>query len=135
MPVANFNGNVPVATYTLTDGNGGVDTSTLTIILTPVNDPPVDGNESYTIPEDTQVFGNVLDNSSDPDNDPLSVVDFTINGTSYAAGSIVEITNVGTLQISSNGEFNFTPVPGYFGNVPVATYTVTDVTGEPPHQL
>ena len=41
VPAANFNGAVPVATYTVTDGNGGSDTGTLTIAVTAVNDAPV----------------------------------------------------------------------------------------------
>jgi T1SS-143 domain-containing protein len=39
-PNANYNGTVPVATYTLTDGSGANDTSTLSITVTPVNDAP-----------------------------------------------------------------------------------------------
>ncbi|WP_220740645.1 cadherin-like domain-containing protein, partial [Shewanella sp. c952] len=37
-PAANYNGSVPVITYTLTDGSGATDTSTLTLTVTPVND-------------------------------------------------------------------------------------------------
>ncbi|QDE29861.1 cadherin-like domain-containing protein [Shewanella polaris] len=37
-PVANYNGAVPVITYTLTDGSGANDTSTLSLTVTPVND-------------------------------------------------------------------------------------------------
>ena len=35
--------------------------------MTPVNDPPVDGNESQTINEDNPATGNVLLNVADPD--------------------------------------------------------------------
>ena len=41
-PAANYNGPVPVATYTVTDGSAG-DTSTLTISVTPVDDDFTDG--------------------------------------------------------------------------------------------
>jgi len=41
IPAANYNGAVPVATYVVEDGNGGSDTATLTIGITPVNDGPV----------------------------------------------------------------------------------------------
>ena len=44
-PAANYNGAVPVATYTLTDGSAG-DTSTLTIRSTPVDDAFTDANEA-----------------------------------------------------------------------------------------
>ena len=41
-PALNYNGPVPVATYTIADGLGGTDTATLTLAhVTPVNDAPV----------------------------------------------------------------------------------------------
>ena len=46
VPAANFNGAVPVATYTVADGNGGSDTGTLTIAVTAVNDAPVADDET-----------------------------------------------------------------------------------------
>ncbi len=50
-PAANYNGPVPVVSYTVSDGNGGVATGTLTITVTPVNDPPtVDLNDNGTTP-------------------------------------------------------------------------------------
>ena len=63
-PNANYNGPVPVATYTLTDGSGIDDTSTLTISVTPVNDNFSDADELVTIDEDTLATGNVIDGSS-----------------------------------------------------------------------
>ena len=45
VPALNYNGPVPVATYTVSDGNGGTDTGTLTLTVTPVNDPPVADDE------------------------------------------------------------------------------------------
>ena len=44
-PAANYNGPVPTATYTISDGNGGTDTADLSFAnVTPVNDaqwPPM----------------------------------------------------------------------------------------------
>ncbi|MFM2276248.1 MAG: hypothetical protein RL211_2120, partial [Pseudomonadota bacterium] len=40
-PVANYTGTVPVITYTVSDGAGGTDTSTLSLSVTAVNDAPV----------------------------------------------------------------------------------------------
>ena len=37
-PAADYNGPVPVATYTVSDGNGGTDTATLTLAVNAVND-------------------------------------------------------------------------------------------------
>ncbi|WP_220740623.1 Ig-like domain-containing protein, partial [Shewanella sp. c952] len=78
-PAANYNGSVPVITYTLTDGSGATDTSTLTLTVTPVNDDFSDDNETRSIVEDSpEVSGNVIDGSS-VDGD-LSITTFTIAG-------------------------------------------------------
>ena len=52
-PDANYNSAVPVATYTVTDGSGTDDTSTLTISVTAVNDNFSDADELVTIDEDS----------------------------------------------------------------------------------
>ncbi len=85
-----------------------------------------DGNESVTIDEDTQATGNVLANTVDPDGGPASVVDFSVDGTTYNAGQTATIANVGALTIAADGGYTFTPLADYNGPVPQATYTVTD---------
>ncbi|MGQ0620362.1 MAG: retention module-containing protein [Panacagrimonas sp.] len=122
-PASDFNGPVPVATYTLTDGSSG-DTSTLTITVTPVDDPSVLAPDTNTTQEDTAVSGNVLTNDSDLDNS-LSVSSFTVAGVAgtFNAGQTANIAGVGTLQISSNGNYTFTPALNFNGTVPTTTYT------------
>ncbi len=128
-PAPNFNGNVPVATYDITDGHGGVASSTLTITVTPVNDAPVANPDFATTPEDTAVSGNVLNNDTDVDHDVLSVTGFHVDGHDYVAGTTATIPGVGTLVINTDGTFTFTPAPNFNGNVPVATYDITDGHG------
>ncbi|MDP9658105.1 UNVERIFIED_ORG: CshA-type fibril repeat protein, partial [Pseudomonas putida] len=127
-PAANYNGTVPTVTYTVTDGSGTNDTSTLNISVTPVNDNFTDANESVTTAEDTALSGSVLSGTSSVDG-PVSVVNFTIGDTTYAAGSTATIANVGTLVIGANGAYTFTPAANYNGTVPTVTYTVTDGSG------
>ena len=124
-PAANYNGPVPVATYTVTDGSAR-DTSTLTISVTPVDDAFTDGNETVTTPEDTAITGSVLTGTSV--DGPVTVTQFTVAGdpTVYTAGDTATIAGVGTLTIDANGGYTFTPAANYNGAVPVATYTVTD---------
>ncbi len=50
-PNADFNGT-ETFTYQVSDGNGGLDTGSVTITVTPVNDPPVADDDSYTMGED-----------------------------------------------------------------------------------
>ncbi|PNB67858.1 RTX toxin, partial [Pseudomonas sp. GW456-E7] len=127
-PAENYNGSVPTVSYTVTDGSGSNVTSTLTIDVTPVDDSFTDLSESVTTAEDTAVSGSVLTGTSSVDG-PVSVVNFTIGETTYAAGSTATITNVGTLVIGANGAYTFTPDANYNGTVPTVSYTVTDGSG------
>ncbi|MEI6851736.1 MAG: Ig-like domain-containing protein [Bacteroidota bacterium] len=130
-PNANYNGS-DTFIYMVCDLGMPIycDTALVTINIVPVNDPPIAVDDIATTPEDTPVSGNVLTNDSDPEGDPLVVVDFTINGTTYPAdGSIVTIPGVGTLAIDSTGDFTFNPVLNFNGPVPTVTYMITDGNG------
>ena len=134
-PAANYNGSVPVATYTVSDGNGGTDTATLTLTVTPVNDAPVADDETNSTPEDTTLTvpasAGVLVGDTDVDGNTLSVTQFTVAGVTgtFTAGSTATISGVGTLRINADGSYVFTPAANYNGSVPVATYTVSDGAG------
>ncbi|ABZ78462.1 putative outer membrane adhesin like protein [Shewanella halifaxensis HAW-EB4] len=121
-PNDNWNGTVPVITYTTNTG----ESATLTLEVTPVDDPSILANDSNTIDEDTVATGNVLDNDMDAD-DALSVVSFEVNGETYTAGSTVELEG-GSLVINEDGSYTFTPNDNWNGSVPVITYTTN--TGE-----
>ncbi len=136
-PVANVNGAVPLITYTVSDGLGGTDTSTLTLTVNPVNDAPVDGNEAATLLEDNVrtvadgAAGDLLNNATDIDSSPLSISGYTVPGITgtQAVGADVLIPGRGTLRINADGSYSFTPLPNVAGAVPVITYTVTDGNG------
>ncbi|WP_188735600.1 beta strand repeat-containing protein, partial [Shewanella inventionis] len=119
-PNANWNGDVPVITYTTNTGA----TATLTIKVTPVDDATNAVNDTKTVAEDTVATGNVLANDTDIDS-TLSVSTFTIAGsnTVYTAGSTVVTLTNGTLQLLANGNYTFTPNANWNGDVPVITYT------------
>ncbi|RTR35892.1 retention module-containing protein, partial [Shewanella canadensis] len=118
-PNDNWNGTVPVITYTTNTGS----TATLTLEVTPVDDPSVLANDSNTIDEDSVATGNVLDNDSDIDSD-LTVASFEVNGESYTAGTTVELEG-GSLVINEDGSYTFTPNDNWNGSVPVITYTTS----------
>jgi len=126
-PTANYNGSVPVITYDLTDGSSG-DSSTLSLIVTPVSDDFTDNNEVRTIAEDSpQVGGNVIDGASV--DGQITVTSFTLEGDStvyQADGSDITISHVGTFSLDSQGNYTFTPAANYNGSVPVISYNLTD---------
>ncbi|MDH4580587.1 type I secretion C-terminal target domain-containing protein, partial [Pseudomonas sp. BN415] len=119
-PVANWNGEVPQVTYTTNTGSE----STLDISVTPVDDASVLVADTNTVAEDNPATGNVLSNDSDVDN-TLTVASFSVAGVtgSFTAGSSAVIAGVGTLTIAANGNYTFTPVANWNGEVPQVTYT------------
>ena len=129
-PNADFNGTVADIPYTISDGRGGVDDAVIRIPVTPVNDAPVALPEVDSTPQDTPTTGNVLTNETDVDNTPaqLSVESFTVAGNpavitvpAGATGGSATIPGVGVLVINANGDYTFTPAPGFNGDVPVVT--------------
>ncbi|HEY4068142.1 MAG TPA: tandem-95 repeat protein, partial [Burkholderiaceae bacterium] len=131
VPAADGNGS-PYAHFgfSVQDSAGAFDAApnTLTVNVTPVNDAPVAANDVGVGLEDTPQTGNVLANDHDVDGDTLSVTQFSVGGTTYAAGTTATIAGVGTLAIDAHGDYTFTPAANYNGPVPVATYTATDGT-------
>ena len=75
IPSVNFNGDVPVVSYTVSDGIN-TDISTLTINVVPVADL-TDADEIVSTDEDTAVTANVLTNAASADGEP-EVMNFTL---------------------------------------------------------
>jgi hypothetical protein len=114
-PNANFNG-VDTFQYEITDGNGGFDTATVRINVTPVNDAPDARDDVATTAEDTAVTINVLNNDTDVDGDTLTV------------HRIVSGPAHGSVTVNANGTITYTPVNGYNGSDSFQ-YEVTDGNG------
>ena len=94
--------------YTVSDGNGGTATATLSITIDGENQSPVAVNDTNITTEgvsvnETNGSGNLLANDSDVDGDLLAV--FSINGvtTSIVAGSY------GTITWNVNGNYSYVP--------------------------
>ena len=99
-------------TYTISDGRGGFDTATVNVTA---NAKPVVEDESVSTTKDTPVSENVLTNDWDHGDDPL-FVEANENPTN------------GTVTISSNGNFVYTPNTGFTGSDSFR-YTVADEEG------
>ncbi|ULC58956.1 tandem-95 repeat protein [Flaviramulus sp. BrNp1-15] len=105
VPATDFTGAVPQVTYTIEDGNGGSDTSTLDLTVTSVNDTPVAIDDVASTDEDTPVLIDILSNDTD--------IDGTIDPTSVTA---VTSPSNGTISIDPvTGEITYTPNAGFNG--------------------
>jgi VCBS repeat-containing protein len=113
-------------TYTISDGNGGTASSTLTITVNGLNDAPLALDDSNSALQGNPILGNVLANDSDADGDVLRVSSFLVNGVAYAAGETAQIDGVGSLQMLADGAYVFTPLASFRGVVPAVSYTMTD---------
>ncbi|HEX3148672.1 MAG TPA: Ig-like domain-containing protein [Gemmataceae bacterium] len=105
-PAANFNGTDSF-TYKATEIATGLsgNVATVTVTVTPVQDPPVAVNNSYTTDQGiTLTVGTpgVLYNDSDPDGDSLTAVLVTGPGN-------------GVLNLNSDGSFSYAPDPAFYG--------------------
>jgi len=115
-PAADYNGSVPVATYTVSDGTATA-TGSLTLTVSPVNDAPVAAADTATTNEDTALTiapAALLANDTDADGNPLTIqsVQGAVNGTVALVG----------------GNVVFTPAANYNGPASF-TYTISDGNG------
>ena len=112
-PNADWNG-ADSFTYTVSDGNGGTHTATVSMTVIAGNDIPAAADDSAITAEDTAVMVNVLANDTDLDGDSLSVS---------------AITQGGNGSVTTNGTtVAYTPNPGWNGTDSF-TYTISDGNG------
>jgi hypothetical protein len=93
-------------TYYLSSGglNSNVATVTITVQQVPLN--PIVVDSSYTLNENSEITVNapgVLANDSDPNGNPLSAI-------------LQDAPARGTVSLNTNGSFEYTPYPNYYGS-------------------
>jgi len=111
-PATSYNGPVPTATYTVSDGHGGTASATLTLgPVMPVADLTA-GDDSAVTNEDTPLSGSVAGNDSTTSGGALT----------YSQGSSPAH---GTLVFHADGSYTYTPAANYNGPDSF-TYTVFD---------
>lgn len=119
-PAAGFQGT-DTFTYVVRDRTTGglTDTATVTVTVAPTNPPPIAGNDSFTVTEDSATAAfNVIGNDSTDDPEE------TITVSAVAAGN-----KGGTASVSSDGtSINYRPEADFFGTETVI-YTLRDSGG------
>ncbi len=106
--------------YVISDGRGGVDTASVTIAVIRGATVPVANNDAYTTSKNTELTieaPGVLENDTDPNGDPLSVIGFDNTG-----------SQGGTVELNPDGSFTFTPAMDSV-NTDTFTYIVSDGNG------
>ena len=121
-PTANSTGS-DTFTYTVSDGNGGTDTASVSVTIDPVEDPPVAVDDTKTVGATAGATAiDVLTNDTDPDaGDTL-----TITGKTDGAK--------GTVVITGGGDgLTYEPAAGQLGP-DTFTYTIDDGHGGSRHR-
>ena len=116
VPVSNFNGNDSFE-YQVSDGHGGFDTASVEITVVPVNDLPMVQSDTveFVFGQDQSSSASVLLNDVDIDGDALIAV-------------LADPPSNGTLTLRTDGNFVYTPNPGFFG-FDTFTYVASDGIG------
>ena len=119
--------------YEIIDPNGNTSSANVSLSVIPDQDPSAnnepDANDDAVVTQlNTPTNGNVLDNDSDLNSDPIVITE--VNGIPVVAGTPAVITtpNGGTLEISDDGTFAYTPGDDFTGTETV-TYTIDDGMG------
>ncbi len=101
-------------TYTVCDTSGHCDIAAVTVIVK--NLPPVAITDKARTPVNMPVQISVLDNDSDPNNDPLTVSDISM------------LPANGTVTINPDGTLTYTPKDGFVGT-DIFEYLIDDGKG------
>ncbi len=123
-PNANYVGS-DTFTYTINDGDGGTATATVTVNVLNAPDAPIANDDAVLASRNAQVTFNALANDSDPDGGALTVTQ--INGVDITVPAVITLAN-GTLTVTSNTSFSFSPNSGFSGTESFQ-YTVSSPGG------
>ena len=125
-PANNFFGT-SVITYVISDDEGLVsDPATITVTVTPANDPPIANNDIASTDQNVQVSFNVTTNDIDVDG-TVNVATVDLNpGTGGIQNT--RIVPGGTYSVDATGLVTFVPMLNFSGTSSI-TYTVNDNAG------
>jgi gliding motility-associated-like protein len=125
-PETDFFGSATLP-YTVNDNGGATsNAATISITVTPVNDPPVAQNDAAATDEETVVTVNVVTNDTDPDG-TINANTVDLNTASPGIQGTIT-TAAGSFSVNSSGVVTYTPASNFSGAA-VQTYTVNDNGG------
>ncbi|MFP4393953.1 MAG: Ig-like domain-containing protein [Anaerolineales bacterium] len=129
-PDADFNG-ADAFTYTASDGVLTA-TAMVSVTVTPVNDPPVAGDDAAATAEDTAIVIDVLANDTDIDGDPLSIMAVIQPARGAVIHSSERLTYTPTADFHGQDTFLYIASDGHDGtDLGIVMITVTSVNDPP----
>lgn len=125
-PVKTFHGSADKVAYRIADSNGNTATAYESVTVSQGAGPAA-VNDTAVTKQDTPVTIDVLANDKAADA-PLVPSTLTLLDASGKAVSSLTIAGKGTFTVA-DGKVVFTPVKGFYGDVPVVKYQVGDENG------
>jgi hypothetical protein len=137
-PTTNLNG-ADSFTYTISDGNGGTDTATVNVTITPQNDAPTADDDSITVLEDAAATSvPVLTGDSDIEGDELDIISVTqgSKGSVAITGGGTGVTYKPGANRSGTDTFTYTVSDGNGGtDTATVSVTITPVQDDTPNAV
>ncbi|MGZ8784179.1 MAG: Ig-like domain-containing protein, partial [Acidimicrobiia bacterium] len=131
-PAAGWTG-VDTFTYTVSDGNGGFDSGTVTVTVTAVpNQPPAANDDSMVTDEDVALTIPVLANDSDPDGDAITVSAVNEGAHGAVTKTATSITYTPDGDWSGIDSFSYSITDGHGGWATAAVVITVKPVNDPP---
>ena len=128
-PNANYFG-LDSFTFKANDGTVDSNVATVSITVTPVNDPPVANDQAVTTPEDTALA--ITLTGSDPDNDPLTFAIVTGPTNGALTGTPPNVTYTPNANYFGLDSFTFKANDGTVDSLPAAVSITVTLANDPP---
>ncbi|EAQ98956.2 retention module-containing protein [Congregibacter litoralis] len=124
-PNPDYNGSDSF-TYIISDGEGGTDTATVNLTVTPENDPPESDAKTLTVAEDTNdnAVPTLTGSDSDGSVSGFVITSLPANGTLLLSGVAVSMGQ--TVPAAEAGNLTYTPNADYFGDDSFSYASVDD---------
>jgi hypothetical protein len=120
--------------YTISDGNGGHATGTVSVSVTAAEDAPVAADDAASGPEDAAIVIDVVANDRDPDGGSVQVQSLTqpAHGTVTVAAGGGSVSYSPALDFAGTDRFTYTVSDGTGESAPATvTVTITPLNDQP----